>query len=72
LQPLERLPAETQRHEPDEKRAARVDCGARRGGDLTRDGEAEEVETAAEDVREGIILGKGDGRDLPDRDHDQQ
>jgi hypothetical protein len=46
LQPLETLPAQAQRDEPDEKRAARVDCAACCGGDLARDGEAEEVETA--------------------------
>ena len=34
LQPLEGLPAETQRDEPDEERAAGVDCAARRGADL--------------------------------------
>lgn len=45
LQPLEGLPAETQRDEPDEERAAGVDCAAGGGADLARDGEAEEVET---------------------------
>lgn len=47
LQPLERLPAEPQRHDPDEERPARVDGRPRRGADGARDGEAEEVETAA-------------------------
>jgi hypothetical protein len=46
LQPLEGLPAQTQRDEPDEQRAARVDCAAGCCGDLARDGEAEEVEAA--------------------------
>jgi hypothetical protein len=48
LQPFETLPAQAQRDEPDEKCAAGVDCAARCGGDLARDGEAEEVETAGE------------------------
>jgi hypothetical protein len=48
LQPLERLPAQAQRDEPDEQRAARVDCAAGCCGDLARDGEAEEVEAAVQ------------------------
>ena len=48
LQPLERLPAEAQRHHPDEQRAAGVDCRARRSGHSARDGEAEEVEATSE------------------------
>lgn len=44
LQPLERLPAEAQRDNPDEERSARVDGRSRRGADGARDGEAEEVE----------------------------
>ena len=47
LQPLERLPAEAERDDPDEEGAARVDGGARRGADAARDGQAEEVEAAA-------------------------
>ena len=47
LQPLERLPAEAERDDPDEEGAARVDGGARRGADAARDREAEEVEAAA-------------------------
>ena len=46
LQPLEGLPAQSQRDEPDEERAAGVDCAAGGGADLTGDGEPEEVETA--------------------------
>ena len=46
LQPLEGLPAQAQRDEPDEERAAGVDCAAGGGADLTGDGEPEEVETA--------------------------
>ncbi len=47
LQPLESLPAEAERDDPDEEGAAGVDGGARGGGDAARDGEAEEVEAAA-------------------------
>ena len=46
LQPLERLPAQAQRDEPDEERAAGVDCAAGGGADLSGYAEAEEVETA--------------------------
>lgn len=46
LQPLEGFPAQAQRDEPDEERAAGVDRAARGGADLAGDGEAEEVETA--------------------------
>lgn len=46
LQPLERLPAEAERDNPDEKGAARVDGRARRGADGACDREAKEVETA--------------------------
>lgn len=46
LQPLERLPAEAERDDPDEERPARVDGRAGGGADAARDGEAEEVEAA--------------------------
>ena len=47
LQPFERFPAEAERDEPYEERAAGVDCAARCGGDLACYREAEEVETTA-------------------------
>lgn len=36
LQPLERLPAESERDDPDEQRTARVDGGPRRGTNRPR------------------------------------
>ena len=50
LEPLEGFPAETKRNEPDEERAAGVDCAAGGGGDDSGDAEAEEVESTVEDV----------------------
>lgn len=44
LKPFERLPAETERYEPDEKRAASVDRAARGSRHITRDRQTEEVE----------------------------
>lgn len=44
LEPLERLPAQAQGHDPDEEGAARVDGGARGGAHGAGDGEAKEVE----------------------------
>lgn len=46
LQPLERLPAEAERDDPDEEGPAGVDGRAGGGADGPRDGEAEEVEAA--------------------------
>lgn len=46
LQPLERLPAEAERDDPDEERPAGVDGRAGGGADGPRDGEAKEVEAA--------------------------
>ena len=46
LQPLEGLPAKTKRHNPNEQCTARVDGGARRGGDGTSDRQSEKVEAA--------------------------
>ena len=61
LQPLERLPAEAQRDDPDEQRPARVDGRARRGADVARDREAEEVEAAREKEFFGQLRRNGDG-----------
>jgi hypothetical protein len=44
LQPLECLPAKTERHDPDEQCAAGIDCGARCRRHGARDGKTEEVE----------------------------
>lgn len=44
LEPLERLPAEAERDDPDEERAARVDGGAGGGAHAAGYGETEEVE----------------------------
>jgi len=46
LQPLERLPAEAERDDPDEEGPAGVNGRAGGGADGPRDGEAEEVEAA--------------------------
>lgn len=50
LQPLERLPPEAQRHDPDEQRPARVDGRPRRRADVARHREAEEVEAPVEET----------------------
>jgi hypothetical protein len=50
LQPLECLPAQAERDDPDEQGAARVDGRPRGSADAARDGEAEEVEAAREPV----------------------
>ena len=47
LQPLEGLPAKTQRHDPDEQGSAGVDGGARRGAHGAGDGQTKEVEATA-------------------------
>lgn len=47
LQPLERLPAQAQRHHPDEQRAAGIDRRTRGSRDGARDRQAEEVEATA-------------------------
>lgn len=49
LQPLECLPAETERDHPDEKRAARVDGGAGGGAHRAGYGEAKEIEAAVKE-----------------------
>lgn len=59
LQPLERLPTEAERDDPDEERAARVDSRARGGADGAGDGEAEEVEASGEGVSMVCRGGKG-------------
>lgn len=46
LQPLERLPAKAERHNPNKERAAGVDGRAGRGADGARDRKPEEVEAA--------------------------
>lgn len=48
LQPLERLPAEAERNDPDEKGTAGVDGGSRGGAHTTGDGDAKEVEATAD------------------------
>lgn len=50
LQPLERLPSEAERHNPDEERPARVNGGARGGTDGAGNGEPKEVEAAIDGV----------------------
>jgi len=58
LEPLERLPAEAERDDPDEERTARVNRGAGGGADAARDGEAEKVE-ATENIMLETLLVKG-------------
>ena len=48
LQPPEPLPAEAERHDPDEERPARVDGRPRRGAHAPGDGESKEVEATRE------------------------
>ena len=50
LEPLEGLPAEPERHHPDEQGPARVDGRPRRRAHVTRHREPEEVEASARRV----------------------
>ena len=46
LKPLERLPAQSQRNDPDKKSAASIDSGPRSRTDCTSDRQSKEVEAA--------------------------
>lgn len=47
LEPLERLPSQTERHDPDEECTAGIDRRARCSRDSARDGQTKEVEATA-------------------------
>lgn len=54
LEPFEGLPAQTEADQPNEQRAAGVDCTARRGGDVAGDAEAEEVKATRSQLVSGL------------------
>lgn len=61
LQPLEGLPSERERDQPNEQGAAGVDRAARGRGDRPGDGEAEEVEAAGDSELVMLNAGKTQG-----------
>lgn len=56
LEPFEGLPAESKRDNPNEERAAGVNCATRGSGDSAGDGQTEEVETTGKSIRAGTRI----------------